>query len=139
MKLVKSYFIILLINFIVFCSPKNKGNNTELLFLLNQFQTDTNSNSVIEIKIADFYTYTGQCYDNFLGMSSSSYYELHFPVQIRDLPEQKSKKSSKICSELGFSGGVSNRLDKLNLTFKSYSWSVMTSSCSNSAIKEVGY
>ncbi|MCC5813579.1 MAG: hypothetical protein JJT78_02380 [Leptospira sp.] len=122
------------------CAKNDKdGGVGALLLALAQNDGDPNAVSIIEVEVRDIASYQGRCFDTFRGMTAGAYYELHYPEAIRNLPTKKSVTSDEPCSVYRFPGGVENRLDGTNVSFRSYSCGPMTSLCNSSAIEKAGF
>jgi hypothetical protein len=133
----RSVFIVLSI-LLSFCSKRSDSDVASLLALLFQNAGDPNAISILDMEVRDFSSFDGRCMDRFIGITAGSYYEVHYPNEIRNLPTKKAKTSTKPCTQMGFSGGVINRVDD-GISFRSYVCGSSTSTCSKSAIVDAGF
>lgn len=110
-----------------------------LYYLLLQNPSSTEISAILEIQARDFTSYEGICLDSFFGISAGAYMNVQYPPEIRNLEFRKIVGTKKNCSQLGFVGGVENRIDGTNTYFKSYSCNPMSSLCKDKAILEAGF
>ncbi len=110
-----------------------------LYFLLLQNPGDEEAVSILDIEVRDVASYEGKCLGQFIGINAGSYFNVQYPPEIRNLPNRKVVTSNQPCSQLGFSGGVENRLDGRAISFRSFTCNAQTSLCSSKAIEKAGF
>jgi hypothetical protein len=143
-SIIRKQLLLYLLMISVFISTncsKDRSNEelAGLYLLLIQNPGETDSVSIIDIEVRDVGSYEGKCMDQFIGINASSYYNVHYPPEIRNQPTRKAVLSKELCRRLGFSGGVENRLDGRAVSMRSYFCNAQTSLCSSKAIEKVGF
>jgi hypothetical protein len=133
------YFMGIFISTLFHCSKGTSGNPNALLLILAQNPSNSQYTTILEMERRDISSFKGKCLDSFLGMTANSYFDLHYPEPIRDLPDSKVRLSTKPCNLLGFSGGVSNRITNIDFSFRSAICEPATSLCTNASVRESGF
>lgn len=135
----KNIIIIILLLTSIHCKSQNNDSAKGLLFaLVNSEMTSGSGNkSIVKLEKVDPFNYVGDCYDSFYGISVDNYFTA-LGLGLLNSETIRTKLSKKSCSDLSFSGGVTNKTEE-GFQMNSYSCGFVPKSCSSSAISAAGY